>query len=102
MTKDELIKQAQDGPHFQGREELVKHYQGKRLTQREAIKAHCYDCTGYYSGGAGDCEIHTCPLYPFAPYSAPDKKVKKSISDEQRERLAEAAKNRGKARAVTS
>lgn len=41
---------------------------GERLTQREAIKAQCYACTGEYDGGVGDCESDLCPLYEYMPY----------------------------------
>jgi len=53
---------------FQGRRELIKHLRGERLTRQEAIKATCFDCTGWYADGAYDCEIETCPLYPYMPY----------------------------------
>lgn len=69
MTANELIAQAGKGKALQGKNELIKHYRGKRLTLSQAIKAYCYDCSGYYDGGAGDCGVPTCPLYPYAPYS---------------------------------
>jgi hypothetical protein len=69
MTASELIAQAGKGKALPGKNELIRHYQGKRLTPSQAIKAYCYDCSGYYDGGAGDCGVPTCPLYPYAPYS---------------------------------
>jgi hypothetical protein len=81
ITTDELIAQAREGKAFQGRQELIRHYQGKRLTLAEAIKAHCYECTGYYDDGAEDCGIPSCPLYPYAPYS--DMKAPKRLLSEE-------------------
>ena len=66
VTNDELIAQTQEGKAFQGKQELIRHYQGKRLTMSEAIKANCYECMGYYDAGAEDCGCPQCPLYPFA------------------------------------
>jgi hypothetical protein len=98
----ELIDQVNEiGKKFQGRKELLKHYMGKPLTQREAIKANCYSCMGYYDNGAEDCEIHMCPLHPFAPYSAKDPlKVKKSISKEAHAHLVELGAKRRKKKAL--
>ena len=55
-------------PKFRGRKELRLHLGGKRLQSRQAIIAKSYDCEGYYDGGAKDCGIPGCPLYPFMPY----------------------------------
>ena len=49
-----------------GKNDLIKHLSGKRLTRNQAIKAKCYDCNGY--GESDECSIITCPLYPFSPY----------------------------------
>ena len=65
---DLFIDGVKRGGKFQGRLELLRHLEGKRLTQREAIKAHCYDCMGHYSGGAEDCQSDVCSLRPFMPY----------------------------------
>lgn len=52
----------------QGRNELRKHLDGKRLTRHAAIKAKCYDCMGGFTDGKQDCRIPACPLYPWMPY----------------------------------
>ena len=67
MTKLDSIKKH--GGRFQGRKELVNHLNGGKLTQKQAITAHCYDCMGYYSDGAESCEMSDCSLYPFMPYN---------------------------------
>jgi hypothetical protein len=51
-----------------GRQELIKHLKGQRLTFRQSILAKCYDCMGYYADGKMDCIVKDCPLYPFMPY----------------------------------
>jgi hypothetical protein len=56
------------GIRAQGRLDLENHMKGVRLTQREAIKAKCYDCMGGYTDGKADCAIPGCSLYPYNPY----------------------------------
>ena len=63
---DEMIKSASAGPLRQGKNDLIKHLKGQRLTQRQAIRAKCYDCNGM--GELGTCEISTCALWPYSPY----------------------------------
>jgi hypothetical protein len=94
MTTDELIAQVKEGKAFQGRTELIKHYQGKRLTLSEAITANCYECTGYYDSGAEDCGIPTCPLYPYAPYSVL-KAPKRLLSEETKAKMRHPTITRG-------
>lgn len=53
---------------YQGRRELKKHLEGKKLTYAQAAKAKCYDCLGRYEDGRHDCKVPTCPLYGFMPY----------------------------------
>lgn len=56
------------GIKARGRNELIKHISGERLTQRQAILAKCFDCMGGYSDGKYNCGITDCPLYQFMPY----------------------------------
>jgi hypothetical protein len=70
------------GKHFRGRRELIAHYQGKTLTRAQAMLGVCYDCLGYFSDGANDCEQPSCPLYPWMPYRK-EKPAKKGRSEAQ-------------------
>ena len=65
MNTDMLVS-AKNGTLRAGKNDLVKHLMGKRLTRNQAIKAKCYDCNGM--GELGTCNIVVCPLYPFSPY----------------------------------
>ena len=56
------------GISAKGKNELIKHLTGKRLTRGQAILAKCYDCMGGFNDGKQDCEITECSLYPFMPY----------------------------------
>jgi len=56
------------GKQKRGMAHLIHYLEGRQLTQRQAIHAFCFHCTGY--GEEEDCEVLTCPLYPFAPYSS--------------------------------
>jgi len=70
--REKYIAGVKKGKLHQGKNELLAFFHGKRLTQKEAILAHCYDCQGFYSDGAEDCLSDICPLRPFMPYN-PDK-----------------------------
>jgi len=58
------------GKTARGRQELLKHLDGGRLTLKQSVLAHCYSCMGYYSDGKQDCRLSKCPLWPFMAYNA--------------------------------
>ena len=62
----ELLASAKSGKKRIGKTFLINYLKGKRLTQRQAISAKCYDCNGM--GESGDCDIESCSLYPYSPY----------------------------------
>ncbi len=47
---------------------VVRITETRNLTARSAIKFHCLDCSGGMKADVRDCNIKTCPLYPFRPY----------------------------------
>jgi len=57
------------GKTARGRQELLKHLDGGRLTLKQAVLAHCYSCLGYYADGKQDCNMSRCPLQPFMAYN---------------------------------
>jgi len=61
-----LLASARRGNKRAGQRDLINHLQGKRLTQRQAIKAHCYDCQGM--GEDPICDNDECSLSPYSPY----------------------------------
>ena len=70
MTRAEIIKQVKKlGVEAQGRRELVKFLEGKKISRKEAMIAFCYECQGYYKDGRISCENTDCPMYPYMPYS---------------------------------
>ena len=77
MNKYQQIKDVGSGARGKG--ELLKHLDGNRLTQRQAILAKCYDCMGYYADGKVSCEIPECPLFPFMRY----RDVSADVQDEE-------------------
>lgn len=64
LSRAEYVKTH--GTSRAGKTDLMNHLNGKRLTQRSAIKAKCYDCNGL--GESDECHIKTCSLYPYSPY----------------------------------
>lgn len=63
-TRLRLINSAETGHRRVGQHDLLKHLHGKRITQRQAIRAKCYDCNGM--GELDTCDIETCPLFPYS------------------------------------
>lgn len=61
------LNEVKSGTQRSGKADLLKHLSGTRLTQRQAIKAKCYDCDGY--GDSGECELNHCSLFPYSPYA---------------------------------
>jgi len=88
MKLDRLKKEIGDyGTKAIGKAELLKHSQGHDLTKSQAIKAKCYDCAGYCSDGTQDCEIESCPLYPFMPYRKGGVRKTRTVSPERIEQF---------------
>jgi len=50
-----------------GQKEYEKWEAGTRLTYRQAVLAHCYECNGLEEGRV-DCQGRRCVLYAFMPY----------------------------------
>ena len=63
------IADVKKGKTAKGRLELIKHLEGKNLTIRQAARAYCYYCMGYFADGKVDCNIPECPLHPFMAYN---------------------------------
>lgn len=51
-----------------GRERLKKYLSSGQISRSEAMAAKCCECMAYYADGMTDCEVYTCPLYPWMPY----------------------------------
>ena len=62
-----MLDSANSGKLKPGKSALIKHLKGVRITQKNAIAAKCYDCNGM--GEQDDCDITTCTLFPYSPYS---------------------------------
>jgi hypothetical protein len=74
-TTAQLINEIErSGKMAAGRKDLINHLSGKRITQRQAIQATCYECQGYCSDGREDCEKSECPLYPFSQFNSQRRK----------------------------
>ena len=65
MDRD-LLESAKGGKRRMGQTFLVKYLTGGKLTQRQSIKAKCYDCDGM--GETGQCDLVECPLFPYSPF----------------------------------
>jgi hypothetical protein len=89
MTQKTMYEQIeQHGGRFQGKQELLKHLSGKQITLRQALKAKCYECLGYFEDGRQDCQMPNCPLYPWMPYREGGVRQGRAMNAEQREAAA--------------
>jgi len=66
--KTRLAIAQKSGIASAGKTNLIKHLQGERLTQRQAIHAKCCDCMGYNADGRMDCRMPHCSLYPWMSF----------------------------------
>ena len=69
MTEKTISAIKRQGKAARGQKELIKHLSGERLTLKQAVHAHCYDCNGFYADGKVDCRLPHCPLHPFMSYN---------------------------------
>jgi len=89
----ERIKNIQRyGKMGKGQKELIKHLSGERITLKQAVNAHCYDCTGFYADGKVDCRLSHCPLHPFMVYNKNRVKrtINKTMTAEHKQKMIEA------------
>ena len=80
------------GKTARGQKEILKHLSGQRLTLKQAVLAHCYDCLGFYADGKVDCNMPHCPLHPFMAYNAERVKrtINKSLTKAHKQKMIEA------------
>jgi hypothetical protein len=83
LARQELDDIKRIGKQTPGYRQLIAHLTGKELSAKDAIKAQCYLCMGYYSDGRGiDCEERTCPLYPYNPHGS--EPAKRTLTEKQK------------------
>ncbi len=74
-----ILESAKSGKSRKGKTDYLNYLKGKILTQRQAIRAKCFDCDGM--GETSKCSIETCALLPFSPYNITGKHFpKKKVS----------------------
>lgn len=52
---------------IKGAKEFAMFQKGKKLTRKQAMRAKCYECNGLEESRA-DCDVDTCPIFPFRLY----------------------------------
>lgn len=80
MDGDSKLEYLRENPkQARGYKYLRAHLEGKAITLKQALLAHCFECNGFDADGRADCEMPTCPLYPSNPNGAAWKnRVKKT------------------------
>lgn len=69
-VKSIRLKQLRQSPASNGRDYLIAHYLGVKLSRSESIVAYCCEHSGYYRDGLRDCGCSFCPFYEWMPYGA--------------------------------
>jgi hypothetical protein len=87
MDIEKINTIRKSGKAAKGKQELVDHFTGKKLTLRKAVLSKCYECMNYYADGKVDCQIPSCPLYPFMPYREGEKIVLRKMAEAQKEKV---------------
>ncbi len=77
-----IVEIEKNGIGSGGKNALLKYLKGESIHRSAAIKAKCFECCGYYGDGRVDCNIPTCPLYPFMPYKNKNVDEEIEIEDE--------------------
>ena len=89
MNEERIRSIRKHGKTARGQKELIKHLSGERLTLKQAVNAHCYDCTGFFADGKVDCGVKHCSLHPFMAYN--ENRVKKTsnrkMTDAHKEKM---------------
>jgi len=76
------------GKTAQGKREYIDYLKTrKKLTPRQAIRANCYQCAGYFIDGKMDCEVNDCPLHPHMSYRKDKAKARRIPSEKQSEAI---------------
>lgn len=89
MNEKTISDIKRHGKAARGQKELLKHLSGEKLTLKQAVYAHCYDCTGFYADGKIDCRLPHCPLHPFMSYNQNREKqtATRTISDSHMQKM---------------
>ena len=67
---------------IKGSKEYKRFKENERLTRKQAILAHCYECNGF-DEGRSDCLGYSCALYQYHPYRKPKRpQVSKSKAED--------------------
>jgi len=57
--------------------QLRKEFRTEIAELKNAILLKCYECSAYQGDGYSDCQIKSCPLYPFRLKSSINNRSKK-------------------------
>lgn len=96
IEKEDMIKYVEEnGAHARGRNEYLKFLRGENLSLKQAVLAHCYDCTNM-EAGRQSCDIDDCTLFQHHNYN-PNKRKTKTMSEENKRKASDRFKKmRGK------
>ena len=70
---------------IKGQKEYEKFERGEKLSRKQAILAHCYQCNGFEESNE-DCQGTLCPMYQYSP-SKGKKRGKRTIKAEISEQV---------------
>ena len=75
------------------KEKCFKKYKGEKITSPvKAIRAKCYNCSGFQWNEVTKCVVYDCSLYPFRFGKNPYRTVRE-MGEEEKARRAEILKN---------
>jgi len=91
MNEERIKNIRQHGKTAKGQKEIIRHLSGERLTLKQAVHAHCYECMGFFADGKVCCKMPHCPLHPFMAYNQNrEKGTKRTMSNAHMEKMRSA------------
>ena len=64
---DDRLKSALSGVLRKGKNQLIKHLKGEKVSRANAVYAKCYDCNGL--GEQDECDDKGCALWPYSQFT---------------------------------
>lgn len=92
IKNGDMIKFVEaEGAHAKGRTEYIKFLKGQPLTFKQAVLAHCYDCTNMEMG-RGYCKVDSCPISLYHHYNPNKIRNKQPMTEENKKKASERMK----------
>lgn len=77
--RDVLLESLEEAPDCQAKKAYTKFLQKKRISIKQAVAAHCYECVGMTTTRGTKCYSKICPLILHSPYCPSRKEAIRNV-----------------------